>query len=291
MQDALMAFYLGEDALKSLRPEVQKHALSVDGLTELIANTANSERIVARSMGNEIMLAPVLVTHDQKMGASLAGPVAQAENANRLCYNTDFILDGMHHKQHDYLELDIAVLDAALTRAIHARESGRREAVGACIHASTMQNRRSRKDYFGWLSEIDPDLRRTLFVSVCEVQRGTPLMSISEWASALRTYAARVWLDFHHTDVAIGSIGAAGVAAAGFSLPGFASAQTGPRAERLRLQIKFFAKTLHSQGLRFVVHGFRDADFLAQAPALGVDLVTSDAHWPFSPDETERLED
>jgi hypothetical protein len=34
--------------------------------------------------------------------------------------------------------------------------------------------------------------------------------------------------------------------------------------------------------MRLLVHGFQDARFLEEAASLGVDMLTSDAHWPFS---------
>ncbi len=290
MRDALLAFYLGEEALKALRPEVQNRALSPDGLSELLASSMQAERMVAKATDDEIMLAPVLVTHEIKMGALLAGPVVRGDDVQRLCYNPDFILDGRHHDRRDFLELDIAVLDAALTRATMARESGQSSAIGVCVHASTMQSRRAREAYLGWLAGVDPEVRRHMFVQIFEIERGTPLISITEWCTNLRAHAARVWLDFHYADLAIGSVGASGAWAAGFSLPTFASAQRGVRAQRLRHQIGFWAKTLRTQGLRLVAHGFQDAAFLDEAGKLGVDLATSDAHWPFSQADIERLD-
>jgi hypothetical protein len=121
-----------------------------------------------------------------------------------------------------------------------------------------------------------------LFVSIAEIERGTPLITISEWYSGLRALVTRVWLEFHYTDHAIGSIGATGAWAAGFSLPAFSVAQRGARAERLRRQIRFWSKTLRSQGMRLFVHGFQDAALVEDADLLGVDLLTSDVHWPFS---------
>jgi hypothetical protein len=282
MKDALVKFYLGEDALQALRPDVKKHALSKDGLTELIASSMRGP-VVARGHKDEIALAPVLVTHEQRMSAMIAGPAHRSEGqARRLCHNPDFLLDGHHHERKDYLELDLAVVDAALGRLSKWKQMGHTGVVGVTVHASTMQSRRAREAYLAWLAELDPEQRRMLFVSIAEIERGTPLISISDWCCSLRSLVGRVWLDFHYSDHAIGSVGATGAWAAGFSLPAFAVAQRGPRAERLRQQIGFWSKTLRSQGMRLVVHGFQDAAFLEEGRSMGVDLLTSDAHWPFS---------
>lgn len=282
MRDALLAFYLGEEGMAALRPEVKKHALTSDGLSELIASTLR-ERVTARGISDQIGLAPVLIAHEKRVGAMLSGPLHHAEGkTRRLCHNPDFLLDGHHHEPKDYLELDIAVLDAALARLGTWKELGHVGVVGVAVHSSTMQSRRSREAYLHWLADLPPEKRRMLFVTIAEIERGTPLISISEWTCALRSLVTRVWLEFHYSDHAIGSVGASGAWAAGFSLPAFSAVQRGVRAERLRRQIRFWSKTLHSQGMRLAVHGFQDAAFLEEAASLGVDLLTSDAHWPFS---------
>jgi hypothetical protein len=219
MRDALLAFYLGEEALKALRPDVKKHALTSDALSDLIS-TSMHERVVARGRKDEIALAPVLVTHDQRIGALLVGPVYRSEGQGpRLCYNPDFSLDGQHHERKDHLELDIAVLDAALVRLTKTKQGGHAELVGVSVHSSTLRTRRTRETYLKWLSELDPDLRRSLIVSIAEIERGTLLLSISEWACSLRALVSSVWLDFHYADHAIGSVGAARARGAGFSQP------------------------------------------------------------------------
>ncbi|MGQ0532561.1 MAG: hypothetical protein ACT4OF_07705 [Caulobacteraceae bacterium] len=283
MQGALPSFYLGEEPLASLRPEVTNRALTADGLTEFITTSIRGgSRFQAQAQKDEIAVAPILVTHEHRPGAILAAPVAPSERGRRIVYNHDFILDGRHHDDKDWLELDLALLDAALTRAASSQQKGRPAAIGACVHASTMQARRSRETYTQWLAEIDPELRRVIFVAIQEIARGTPLISIVEWVSALRPSVARVWLDFHYSDHAISNVGGSGAWAAGFHLPTFSRVQRDARAQHLREQIGFWSKSLHGQGLKLVVHGFQSAEFLEEAGALGVDLLTSDAHWPFA---------
>ncbi len=277
MRDALLAFYLGEDALRSLRPEVHNRSLTADGLTDLIASANESGReIVAKAHGDDIALAPVLLTRDNKIGAHLAAPVQRGEGGRRIVYNAEFILDGVHHEQRDFLELDIAVLDLALSRMKDTDTP-----IGVCVHSTVMRSRRSREAYFKWIGGLDHDVRRRLFVSIAEIERGTPLISMTEWCSALRAMVAQVSLGFHYTDHAISSVGSTGAWSAGFHLPAFAGAQQDGRAQKLREQIAFWSRSLHGQGMRLVVHGFQNASFLEEASALGVDMLTSDAHWPF----------
>lgn len=288
MRDALLTFYLGEEALKSLRPEVKNRSLNADGLTDLIASSIRDKAVVAKAHDDEIALVPVLATNEHKIGATMVAPVTRGTQARRIAYNPDFILDGRHHGPQDFLELDIALLDAALQRAEHLKKLGTFAIVAVSVHSSTMQLRRSRDAYIDWLSEIDPELRRMLIITICEIERGAPLISIAEWCTRLRAFVARVGLEFHYADHAIGSVGGSGAWAAGFHLPAFAGAQRDVRAQRLRTQIKFWSRTLRSQGLRLMVHGFQDANFLEEAKSLGVDMLTSDAHWPFAPLDGSR---
>jgi hypothetical protein len=285
MRDALLKFYLGEEALASLRPEVQNRALSAQGLTDLISSTVrDNSALVARPLDEEIAIAPVLATHDHKIGAAIAVPIARNGRVRRIAHNPDFILDGRHHGgKYDFLELDIAILDAALSHANKLKHAGHSLAIGVSVHATTIQTRRYRDTYLIWLRGIDAELRRVLFISINEIERGTPLLSIGEWCVALRALVARVSVNLHYTDIAIGSLGGAGIWAAGFHLPTFAGVQCGDRAQWLRRQIGFWARSLHNQGIRFAVHGFQDATFLEQARSMGVDMLTSDAHWPFEP--------
>ena len=291
MRDALLKFYLGEEALVSLRAEVKNRALTAAGLTDLIASAMNSAgALVAKGHNDEIATAPVVVALEHRMGAVIAAPIVRSEKVRRIAHNPDFILDGRHNGPQDFLELDIALLDAALSRITRLRQNGKPAAVGVCVHASTMQRRQSRETYFQWLSQTDPDLRRSLFVTVNEIERGTPLMTMTEWCSGLRAYVSRVSLNLHYADHAISSIGATGAWAAGFHLPSFAGAQRNGRGQKLRGLIEFWAKSLHSQGMHLSVHGFQDATFLNEAAAMGVDMLTSDEHWPFGPAFEEALE-
>jgi hypothetical protein len=290
MRNALLKFYLGEESLAALRPEVTNRALTPSGLTDLIASSMrDNATVVAKGHRDEMAAAPVLVTHETRVGAVLVAPIARDGDLRRIAHNADFILDGRHHGDQDFLELDIALLDAALAHAGWMKQTGKRSAVGVCVHSTTMQSRRSREAYLGWLKGVDPDLRRNVFISINEIERGAPLMSISEWCVALRNYVPRVSLNLHYADNAIGCIGGTGAWAGGFHLPTFAGAQREGREQALRSKIRFWAKALHNQGMTFVVHGFQDITFMNRAREMGIDLLTSDAHWPFDPLQDQPL--
>src|SRR6202008_4151850 len=118
-----------------LRPEVKNRALTPAGLTDLLASSMrDAGALVAKGQDDEIALGPVLVTHEHKIGAVLVGPIARDADVRRIAHNPDFILDGRHNGEQDFLELDIALLDAALTRIASLRAAGQPAAVGTCVH-------------------------------------------------------------------------------------------------------------------------------------------------------------
>jgi len=283
MREALLSFYLGDEALARLRPELTAHALNVDGFADLLASNMQRETgeraLVAKAYGQDIAVVRLFAPRQQKIVAELCAPVHKDHLLQRrLAYNADFLLDG-RHVEPDYLELDFAILDFALARSQDpARTQG---VLGITVHASTLQRRRSREVYLKRLASVSDAFRHQAFVIVAEIQRGTPLMSIAEWSSMLRALVARVGLDFHYTDHAVTSVGATGAWAVGFHLPIYAGAQKGPRAAKMLDQLTFWARTIHSQNMRLEVNGFVHPEFLQAANRIGVDLVTSDTLWPF----------
>lgn len=190
MREALVAFYLGDEALASLRAEVRAQSFTTDGLTDLLAASLQPARTSAHH--GEIALAPLLVAREGRIGATLVAPIKLSGERRRITYNPDFILDGRHHSDSDFLGLDLDVLDVAVTHLRDLRESGRMGPVGVTTHASTMRSRRTRDAYLAQLAAIDSDLRDALFVQIAEIERGAPLICIADWCSALRQRVSRV---------------------------------------------------------------------------------------------------
>lgn len=280
MREALLAFYLGEDALKTIQPKVTARSLSADGLADLLATGLERDRDVGaqpQTVGSDrIVEAPIFSTRSDSVVGTLICPVRTERGARRVAYNGDFILDGRHQRTSAFVDLDIALA----RHAAGVRPAGG-AAVGFSVHASTMQQRRTREAYLGALARLDRSFRQRAFISIAEIEKGTPLLSIVEWTTALRSQVGRIGLEFHYTDHAIASIAGTGAWAAGFHLPIYSGAQSGPRAVRTREQIRFWAKSLHSQGMRLSVHGFQEEEFVAQARELGADVVTGDDIWSF----------
>ncbi|MES1199912.1 MAG: hypothetical protein ABUS57_00470 [Pseudomonadota bacterium] len=274
MREALLSFYLGEEALQNLLPEVTARSLSADGLADLMSSqsAAEDEPNVA---GPAIVKARVFSVRETSVVAHWYCPLHRDQTGRRLAYDPDYMFDAQHHVR-DFVDLDMAILAAA--KADDMRGAA---AIGFTVHASTMQNRKRRDLYLDRLAKLPESWRSRAIITIAEIEKGAPLMSIAEWCLSVRALMRRVCLDFHYTDHALQSVGSAGAWAVGYHLPIYRGAQSGPRATRTLEQIRFWSQALHAQGLRLAVNGFREGEFLRAARQAGVDLATSDTLWPF----------
>ncbi len=287
MREALLSFYLGEETLASLRATVMPRSLTREGFADLIAadmqNGVSEDEPVAPHW-QETTFARVFAARPGKIVADWVCSARGQGNERRLAYNPDYILDGSHHER-SYCLLDTAILDQAaqvLAAPAHA------PSVGFTVHATTLRSRRNREAYLSLLSRSSCSMLRSAIITIAEIEKGTPLISIEEWCHGLRPLVSHVCLDFHYTDHALSSIGGTGAWAAGFHLPIYSGAQCGPRAAQTLDHVRFWSKTVHSQGMRLAVNGFKEAGFLQQALAAGVDLATSNVLWPFAQIEQAR---
>lgn len=278
MREALISFYLGEEALQTLRAEVTSRSLSADGFADLITcGFALEPGLPAKDglLRDDITEARVYSLRERRVVMSCVFPTVSGGSGRRLAYDRDYILDGVH-REHDFLSFDLAILDYAQRRAGEFVESA---PIGFSVHATTLQTRRLRECYLGALIRSSGDFRSHALITIAEVERGTPLISMSEWCATLRGLGMRVALDLHYSDHAISSIGASGAWAAGFHLPIFSGAQKGVRSQRTLDQIRFWSRSLHAQGMRLIVHGFQDAEFVEAAGSAGADIATSEMLW------------
>ncbi|MES1199910.1 MAG: hypothetical protein ABUS57_00460 [Pseudomonadota bacterium] len=286
MREALLSFYLGEEQLGQLRPELHGRSLNAAGFTDLLAGNAAAPRdgpgSAAPSANDHlpaIAHAPFFATRDNRIGAGLCTPIVRDGGRRRIGYNRDFIIDGTHgHANGDFLELDLAVLGETVTLV---QGADAHHPIGFSVHATTMQVRRTRELYLSQLAKLRQALGRNVFVIIAEIEKGTPLLSIANWIATLRTQNLNVWLDFHYSDHAIANVAGTGARALGFHLPIFRGAQVGPRAPLMLDHLRFWSRSSRAQGLRLSIGGFYKSDFLDQSIKIGFDFAISDEIWPF----------
>lgn len=275
IEEALIAFYLGEEALKALRVEVENEVVSAGQLAGLVGEAPRAQSHPgARNDLNLGRFWPVWSARHSAVAAYLCGPVMAEASGRRLGYNPVFLEKGAHGSV-DYLDLDLCLLEQACAAA--ERESA--AAVGVCVHATTLQTRRNRQIYLEHLAANSQAVAQRMFITVAEIAPGTPLMSLTEWTRSLQRHVPRVALELHRTDRAIGAIGSTGAWAAGFHLPSHpAGSSANARAELCR--IESWCRSLRRQGLQPFIGGFREAGFLDLASYSDLGFATGERLWP-----------
>ncbi|MFZ2031588.1 MAG: hypothetical protein WAU68_14845 [Vitreimonas sp.] len=276
IHDALIAFYLGEDALSPLRAEIRQERASAAELAGLVSTTIPGKRPLPDR--NDLMLGrfwPLWSPHRHAVAAYQCAPLIELADAPaRMGYAAEF-LDKAAHRDTDYLDLDLCLLEQACA----ASERPQTAPIGVSVHSTTMQSRRSRKQYLEHVGANASPAQGRMFITIAEVAPGTPLISLSEWSHALKNTFGRVALDLHHSDRALSAIASAGVWAAGYHLP---FAQNGPSGSlRGALnQIHSSCQVLRRQGLLPMVHGFTTQSFFDLASFSDLWFASGEALWP-----------
>jgi len=279
MREALVAFYLGEDALKSLRAEISGQSLSADSLNQLISASMKQEQAAAPPTTGEMVRAEIRTALNGGLAAWTMAPLIRGGGGRRIGYNPDYLAEGRHPAGADFLETDCALLNESVAGLEAALTAGKACAMGVYAHVTTLQRRKSREVYASSLSQVDAGLRRHLFVIVAEIDKGAPLISIAEWTGVLRTHVGRIWLTFHHTDQALAGMGNAGAWAAGFDLPHL-GAPDSPRAQNKLQQLGVWARAIHAQKMRCFIGGLLEPASRAEAARAGADFIVGEAQAP-----------
>jgi hypothetical protein len=275
IRDALIAFYLGEDKLRAIRADVERETVSALHLAGLVGEKGPGEGLAQQR--NDLKLGrfwPVWSARHLGVAAYLCGPVIENETGRRLAYCPDF-LEKAAHSASDFLDLDLCLLEQACASA----EQENSAAIGVCVHASTMQSRRARSIYLEHLAANASPVQQRMFVTIAEVEPGTPLMSMTEWTRALKRHLPRVALELHVSDRAIGAIASTGAWAAGYHLP-LTRIASSAQARTALNGLDAWCRTLRRQGLQPFIGGFRDSGFLDLASYSDIAFATGDALWP-----------
>ncbi len=276
IREALLAFYLGEEALSPLRANVARETVSASHLAGIVSQEPSAQAPLRR---NELRLGrfwPIWSMRRMSIAAFMCAPGAAADAGLRQCYEPGFLDSGRHGKD-DYLDLDLCLLEQACAAA----EMGAAP-IGFSVHASTMQARKSRSIFLDHLAANASPAYQRMFACIAEIQPGTPLISLTEWTRLLKTHLPRVMLDMHHSDRAIGALAATGAWAAGYHLAG---RRLGSNAEvRAALnELDGWCRSLRRQGLMPLVNGFQDEALLDLAGYSDLAFASGEKLWPSQP--------
>lgn len=275
IRDALIGFYLGEDKLRALRADVQRETVTASALAGLVTRDGAAKSTQShRNNHNLGRFWPVWSLPHVGVAAYLCGPALEANTGRRLAYNADFLQSG-GHRDSDYLDLDLCLLEQACASA----EQEAAAAIGVCVHSTTMQNRKSRTLYLEHLAANASSVQQRMFVTVAEIEPGTPLLSLTEWTRSLRRFFPRVALELHARDRALSAIASTGAWAAGYHLPVTAFASAAHSRKALN-EMDICCKALRRQSVQPFVGGFRDSGFLDLASYSDVTFATGEMLWP-----------
>ena len=275
IRDALIRFYLGEEALISIRADVAREPVSAADLASIVTAAPNATSALPRSELKLGRFWPVWSAQRQAVSAYLCAPVLDSgEGIARMGYTADFVERPASHET-DFLDLDLCLLEQAFEAAEHADGV----AVGVSVHAATLQNRKSRMLYLSHLAANASAAKQRMFASIAEITPGTPLLSLTEWTSALKHTFPRVSFDLHRTDRALGALASTGVWAAGFQVGSMKGAGGGHVRTALN-EIENWCRMLRRQGLQPFMHGFAQSGFFDLASFSEIAFATGGALWP-----------
>ncbi len=263
MREGLIRFYLGEEGLRRLSAEISAPAAPVSGVG---ANRGADHHELRR----RLVRAPLFAVSQARVCATLIAPLTSS-GSHRLGYDRSYIVNGAHGEG-SFLDVDQLIAAEAAAR-LHSVRGG--EITGFTVHASTMQRRNLRRSYLATLSSLGI-LRGQWFVTIAEIERGTPLIVIEEWCALLRRHVPHISLDFHISDHALTRIGATQAWAVGFHLP-----EHNAHSAAALQEMRFWITRAHAQQLRLAINGITSPGMLRAATALGADFVTSPKLWPF----------
>lgn len=278
LQTLLTAYYCGEDGLSALRVEVEHKQVDQASFGDLMVLARTDAVIEPAQEAAPFAFQPVWSPQARLIATYCCTPVHAEPTGRRFGYDALYRDEG-HHERRAFLELDLAMLDAALEALGTYGDAGPHPAVGACVHASTIHNRTARTAYLASLRRLPLSLSRYFFVKIAEIERGAPLITVADWVGLLRARTSHVLLEFHHSDAAVHAVDQTGAWGAGFHLPNRFSDENADPAPVLR-HLSHWSRMLVQKRMRFFVDNLRGEPLLAAAADVGVQFVTSEAHWP-----------
>jgi hypothetical protein len=274
IHDALIGFYLGEEALRDLRANVERETVSAKHLAQFMsAETPHAHTPPRRTQLQPGRFWPVWSARHLAVATYLCAPAITSAEAMRHGYSAGF-LEKAAHEERDYLDLDLCLLEQACTAA----EAGAAP-IGLTVHVTTLQARKSRMIYLEHLAANASPAHQRMFVTIAEIEPGAPLMSLTEWTTALKQYVPRVALELHHTDRAIGALASTGAWAAGYHLPA-ARVNSSTEVRTSLNELDGWCRALRRQGLMSFISGFQDAAFLDLAGYSDLGFASGEKLWP-----------
>jgi hypothetical protein len=283
LQGDLNTFYLGDEATKDLSANVIHLPLDAHGLIEALSLPAVAHDLDASASLADVPLAilPVWNAPKQAITGYWITPDQGLRALSRYGYDQAWTETGWHREDKDYLELDLRILARARSEVAACLQGGRRCIVGYSVHSTTMMNRARRRLFLQALAETPAEIRPLLLGRVAEVQSGTPMATIAEWAHQLRAVSPRMAIQIHHSQRDVTGMQELGISSVACVLP--ATPPSAAEAEALQRCIVVWSRDLKKQNLKMRLDNLEDPRLLGLALDAHVDFCTSPRLWPAVP--------
>jgi hypothetical protein len=281
LQGELNAFYLGDEATKDLSASVSHQTLDASGLIERLSIAAITHDLDGASAAlaeTPLAILPVWNAPKQAITGYWITPDQGRRGLMRYGYDPAWAETGWHHGDKDFLDLDLRILARARSEAAACLHGGRRCIVGYSVHSTTMMNRARRRAFLEALAETPAEIRPLLLGRVAEVQSGTPMAAIAEWAHQLRAVSPRMAIQIHHGQRDVTGMQELGIFSVACVLP--ATPASAAEADALARSIVIWSRDLKKQNLRMRLDNLEDPRLLGLALDAHVDFCSSPRLWP-----------
>lgn len=280
LQGELNTFYLGDEATKDLSANVSHQTLDAHSLLERLSAPAVLHDLdaVASLADTPLAVLPVWNAPKQAITGYWITPDQGKRGLTRYGYDPAWAETGWHHGDKDFLELDLRILARARSEAAACLHAGRRCIVGYSVHSTTMMSRNGRRAFLQALVETPSEIRPLLLGRVAEVQSGTPMATIAEWAHQLRAVSPRMAIQIHHGQRDVTGMQELGIFSVACVLPAIPASAAD--ADALQRSIVIWSRDLKKQNLRMRLDNLEDPRLLGLALDAHVDFCTSPRLWP-----------
>jgi hypothetical protein len=283
LQGELNAFYLGDEATKDLSAEVTHQSLDSHSLLGQLSTPPQMHDLdgIASPADMPLAILPVWNAPKQAITGYWITPDQGLRAVVRFGYDPSWTETGWHREDKDFLELDLRILARARSEAAACLHGGRRCIIGYSVHSTTMVNRTRRRVFLQALAETPAEIRPLLLGRVAEVQSGTPMAAIAEWAHQLRAVTPRMAIQIHHSQRDVTGMQELGISSVACVLP--AMPPSAAEADALQRCIVVWSRDLKKQNLKMRLDNLEDPRLLGLALDAHVDFCTSPRLWPAVP--------
>lgn len=282
LRGLLLEFYLGQETLNKLKIDVKCQTVRADQLHTLLAPSPpqlSKEPSPSQIEKPAFVFAPIWTLRAGMIGSYLCAPLNNEPFGPRYGYDENYLYAGQSANR-DFLAMDMALLDAVEAALDRNVSDSLRPALGVQVHATTMASRNARAEYLERLSRTPKSKLKHMFVRIAQVDVGTPMINIANWAGMLRAHARHVQVEFHFSQAAPTQLADVGVFGAGFQSPTFTRG-AGDFAKAAALYQRWGAAFMR-QRLTLFIDSVRQPALIKAAVDSGVGFLTNEAVWPYA---------